>query len=507
MLVFFNRIDVFERLSVIFPTLAEVNAAASEANVIPICKSILADTETPVSVWMKLFRGEKYSFLLESVTGDDAVARYSFIGGNPYMTFVSQSGGSWQLNGTLTQKGTADPIAALRNLFKVYKEAKIEGIPRFAGGAVGYFSYDSIRLWEDIPDSNPKDDPLDELFFGFYRDLLVFDNKEHRLLLISNIFVEPETVLGDAYAEAVARIHAVEERLKVPLVSPPITITAKGEPVSNVKRADWEKAVDACKEYIKAGDIFQVVLSQRFSVAVDADPFDLYRILRVVNPSPYMFYLSVGDTAVVGASPEILVRVEEGTVEVRPIAGTCRRGKNDAEDKVLIDELLADPKERAEHIMLVDLGRNDVGRVCTFGSVHVEEMMHVEKYSHVIHLVSNVSGKLNDSSDVFDALFSGFPAGTLSGAPKIRAMEIIDEFEVVKRGLYGGALGHIDFGGRMDTCIVIRTIVYHDGIAAIQVGAGIVADSVPAREYQETVEKASALFTVIAQAARITGES
>jgi anthranilate synthase component 1 len=495
---------VQKREDVIFPTLEEVKKASTDANVIPVCKSILADMETPVTVWMKLCQDKPYNFLLESVTGGDIVARYSFIGGDPFMTFSAQ-GQKWELSGARQRSGTSNPIEALRDVFSQYRAAAIEGVPRFAGGAVGFFSYDSIRIWENIPDTNPKEDPLDDIFFGFYRNVVAFDNKEHRLILISNMFIDGTGFLDEEYHAACARINEMEKQLSQRLHRKPVQIKSNTQPVSNVKREAFEKAVERCKEYINAGDIFQVVLSQRFSIEVDADPFDLYRILRVINPSPYMYFLSMGDAAVIGASPEMLARVEEGMVEVRPIAGTRRRGKSESEDNALIKELLADPKERAEHIMLVDLGRNDVGRVSEHGTVEVTDMMHVEKYSHVIHIVSNVSGKLKKSCDIYEALFSCFPAGTLSGAPKIRAMEIIDELENVKRGIYGGALGYIDFNGRMDTCIVIRTIVYHNDRAFIQVGAGIVADSVPAREYQETVEKANAPFSAIAHAASIAG--
>jgi len=489
---------------VFYPNLEEIKKLSESYTVIPVCKSILADTETPVSLWLKLFKKDKYSFLLESVTGGDTVARYSFLGGDPFMTFTSR-GNNWSISGRTSESGSSDPIGKLRLLFKQYKSPKIDNLPRLTGGAVGFFSYDSIRLWELIPDKNPKDDPLNDIFFGFYRDLIAFDSKEHRLILISNIIVSKDTNIEAAYKDAQNAISVMEDRMEVRLLSHDISITPESEPISNIKREEYEQAVEKCKEYIKAGDIFQVVLSQRFSVKVKADPFDLYRILRVVNPSPYMFYLSVDDTSVVGASPEMLVRVEDGVVEVRPIAGTSRRGKNPKEDSDLIFDLKNDPKERAEHIMLVDLGRNDVGRVSEYGTVHVEEMMHDEKYSHVIHLVSNVSGKLKNDNDIFDALFSCFPAGTLSGAPKIRAMEIIDELENLKRGLYGGALGYIDFSGNIDTCIVIRTIIYNNGTALIQAGAGIVADSVPAKEYQETVNKANALFTSIKRAAEISG--
>ena len=488
----------------IYPELDEIRKLAENFNVIPVCKSILADTETPVSLWIKLFKKDKYSFLLESVTGSDPVARYSFIGGEPFMTFTAK-GNTWEKTGPNPATGDTNPLSALREIFGTFKSPKLANLPRFTGGAVGYFSYDSIRLWERIPDKNPKADPLDDIFFAFYKDLIVFDNKEHRLILISNILVDKNTNLESARKEALYNIGLMEDRMAVRLSATHISIKPEGEPVSNLKREEYERAVEQSKEYIKAGDIFQVVLSQRFSVKVQAEPFDLYRILRVVNPSPYMFYLAVDESSIVGASPEMLVRVENGTVEARPIAGTRRRGKTEKEDEELIYELKADPKERAEHIMLVDLGRNDIGRVSEYGSVHVEEMMHDEKYSHVIHLVSNVYGSLHKDKDVFDALYSCFPAGTLSGAPKIRAMEIIDELENVKRGLYGGALGYIDFGGNLDTCIVIRTIIYNKGTALIQAGAGIVADSVPAKEYQETVDKASALFTAIKKAGEISG--
>jgi len=489
---------------VIYPDITEIKKLAAHYTVIPVVKTVLADTETPVSVWLKLFKKENYSFLLESVVGGDTVARYSFLGGDPFMTFSARAT-SWEIKGAQTDSGKTDPIGRLRSLLNDYQSPKLHNLPRFTGGAVGFFGYDSIRLWENIPDKNPKEDPLEDIFFAFYKDLIAFDNKEHRLLLISNIIVTPEIDLDAAYKQALYTIGVMEDKMAVRLMSHSISVDPQSEPVSNFAREEFECAVNKSKEYIKAGDIFQVVISQRFAVKVKADPFDLYRILRVVNPSPYMFYLSLGETSVVGASPEMLVRVEDGTVEVRPIAGTCRRGKTEKEDDELVKALLDDPKERAEHIMLVDLGRNDVGRVSEYGSVHVEDMMHIEKYSHVNHIVSNVYGTLRKDKDVFDALFSCFPAGTLSGAPKIRAMEIIDELEKVKRGLYGGALGYIDFKGNIDTCIVIRTMIYNQGTALIQAGAGLVADSVPSREYQETVEKASAQFTAIKRAAEISG--
>ncbi|MBN2187886.1 MAG: anthranilate synthase component I [Chitinispirillaceae bacterium] len=485
----------------IFPSLEEVKKLAEQGNVIPVCKSVLADTETPVSVWLKLFRNEKHSFLLESVEGQDTVARYSFLGGAPFCTF-SCRGNSWKAG---SESGADDPVGALRRLFAAYRPAAPEGIPRFCGGAVGYFSYDAIRLRERIPDKNPKDDPADDIFFAFYRDVIVFDNREHRLLLITNIMTGRDGEMGAAYEGALHRLGTMEDRMAVRLQASNLSVRRKSDPASNFTREAFEAAVEKCREYIRAGDVFQVVPSQRFTVQVEADPFDLYRILRVVNPSPYMYYLAVDGASVIGASPEMLVRVENGRLETRPIAGTRPRGRTEAEDEKLERELLADPKERAEHVMLVDLGRNDVGRVARTGTVKVEEMMHIEKYSHVIHIVSSVRGELAEGRDAFDALFSCFPAGTLSGAPKIRAMEIIDEIEPVKRGLYGGALGYIGWNGTMDTCIVIRTIVYKEGRAIVQAGAGIVADSDPAREYQETLHKADALFAAISKAAEIAG--
>ncbi len=490
----------------IFPSLNEVKKAAKSANVIPVCKKVLADTETPVSVWMKLFRKTRYSFLLESVSGGDTTARYSFIGGDPYITFKAE-GQNWWIGGEHVEKGAQDPIGALRKLLSRYHPADVKDLPRFSGGAVGYFSYDSIRLRERIPDNNPKNDRLHDIFFALYRNLIAFDNREHRLLLISNIIIDGEKNIQQQYDRALQEIGTMEQGMRNQLDSTQISISAPEDISSNFRREDFEQAVEKSKEYIKAGDIFQVVLSQRFQVPVTTDPFDLYRVLRVVNPSPYMYYMALDDISVIGASPEMLVRVENGEVENRPIAGTRRRGQTEEEDEKLIEELKADPKEIAEHVMLVDLGRNDVGRVSRYGSVKVENMMHMEKYSHVIHMVTDVKGRLKNGCDAFDALFSCFPAGTLSGAPKIRAMEIIDELETVRRGLYGGALGYIDFSGNMDTCIVIRTIVLDQGIASIQAGAGIVADSIPQREYQETVEKASALFSAIKKAADIIGKT
>jgi anthranilate synthase component 1 len=488
----------------IVPSLDEVKNLARHGNVIPVCSRVLADTETPVSVWLKLFKDEPCSFLLESVTGGDKVARYSFIGGRPFLTFRS-NGTSWEVAGSESEKGAGDPVAKLRSLLGRYRAVHVEGLPRLCGGAVGYFSYDAVRLFETIPDKNPGENLLDEIFFGFYRDIIAFDNREHKLLLITTIYTGDAAPIEESYKNACHSLGSLEDKLAVRLASSSFSIKEASESSSTFTREQYERAVNRCKEYIRAGDIFQVVPSQRISVHVEADSFDIYRILRTVNPSPYMYYLSINGVQVAGASPEMLVRVENGVVETRPIAGSRPRGATQAEDARLAAELVKDPKEIAEHIMLVDLGRNDIGRVSAYGSVKVEEMMHVEQYSHVMHLVSNVSGLLRPEFDALDALFACFPAGTLSGAPKIRAMEIIDEIEPVRRGLYGGALGYIDFSGSLDTCIVIRTVVCKGGTAYIQAGAGIVADSVPATEYDETMNKARALLTAINDAKKIIG--
>jgi anthranilate synthase component 1 len=488
----------------IIPDLQTAERLSASGMVVPVFAAVLADTETPVSVWLKLFRECRYSFLLESVTGGEHVARYSFIGGDPFM-LLRATGRQWRVTGARTESGEGDALEVLRRLMAELPGARVEGLPRFCGGAVGFAGYDAVRLWERIPDRHPLDDGPEDLVFGFYRDLVVFDNREHRLLVVSNILPGEFDSFDKAYKEASYRIGGMLDRLAVRLTAGAIHIGRIGEARSSVTRAQYQEAVERAKEYIRAGDIFQVVLSQRFSVEAEAQAFDLYRVLRTVNPSPYMFFLRCEEWSVIGASPEMLVRVEDGTVEVRPIAGTSRRGKDRAEDERLGQGLLADEKECAEHVMLVDLGRNDVGRVSAPGSVTVEEMMHIERYSHVMHIVSNVKGTLAPGCDAFDALRSCFPAGTLSGAPKIRAMEIIDELETQRRGLYGGALGYVDFGGNLDTCIVIRTILFRGTTARIQVGAGIVADSVPAREYDETVYKAKALFTALSDASRIVG--
>jgi anthranilate synthase component 1 len=475
----------------IFPSLHELENLAHRGNVLNVCSRILADTENPVTVWMKLFSNVPYSFLLESVTGGDTVARYSFIGGNPFMIFKS-TGMHWEISGRRNEQGEGSPLQKLRELLGQYRQVRVDdNLPPLCGGAVGYFSYDAVRLCEVIPDRHPKTETLDEIFFGFYDTIVAFDNREHKVLLITSLFLDETPSLKEGYEEACSRLRILEDKLAAPLGSASLSIRKAGEISSNFSRNEYESAVEKC---------------QRFTVEIEARPFDIYRILRTINPSPYMYYLALQDAHVIGASPEMLVRVSNGKVELRPIAGTHARGKNDAEDAAIEQQLKNDPKEVAEHIMLVDLGRNDVGRICEYGSVRVDDMMHIEKYSHVMHLVSNITGTLKPPYDALDALFSGFPAGTLSGAPKIRAMQIIDELETVRRGIYGGALGYIDFGGNLDSCIVIRTLQFKDNAASIQAGAGIVADSVPSKEYDETVSKASALLAALHDASKIIGK-
>lgn len=487
------------------PTLKEIREMGGEGNTIPVYKEILGDTETPVSAYLKVRRRDPYSFLFESVVGGEKIARYSFLGVAPFAIFRSR-GRRITVEDRIrkeTRTLEGDPIAELRALIRRHRSVHLKGLPRFTGGAVGYVSYDAIRLVEDIPDTTRDDLRLDEIVFLFFDTLIAFDNVRHRILLISNVSKDgDERGLKDRYDAARERIEALEAALRSPV---DVALRPGGggcAVTSNVEKADYLQKVARCKDYILAGDIFQVVLSQRFQTDVTVDPFDVYRMLRVVNPSPYMFYVSLDDVRLVGASPELLVRVEDGVVQVRPIAGTRRRGETEEEDQALERELLADPKDCAEHIMLVDLGRNDVGRVSRFDTVRVTEQMTVERYSHVMHIVSNVRGRLRPDVDALDALFACYPAGTLSGAPKIRAMEILDELEPTRRGVYGGAVGYLDFSGNLDTCIAIRTLVVKDGVAYIQAGGGLVADSVPEEEYQETVNKSKALIRAIEMAER-----
>ena len=473
-------------------------------NLIPVYREIIADTDTPVSALAKLGRGP-VAFLLESVAGGERLGRYSFLGSNALCTFRSYDH-RVELgfpDGRRVQERVKDPLARLEELLAAYRPAPVPGLPRFYGGAVGYVAYDAVRFFERLPDGNPDELGTPDLAFMITDAVIVFDHVARRIQVVINTPVNGDP--GQAYDQAVRRIEDVIARLHgdaglAPLSGLDLGAAAAPRFRANVTRDDFCRAVQRAKEYIAAGDIFQVVLSQRLSAPLRRDPFDVYRVLRSVNPSPYMFYLNFGDHQLVGSSPEVMVRLEDRRAELRPIAGTRPRGRTPHEDQRLEAELLADAKERAEHIMLVDLGRNDLGRVCSYGSVRVDELMVVERYSHVMHIVSNVSGELAPGYTAFDLLRATFPAGTVTGAPKVRAMEIIDELETTRRGPYAGAVGYIGFSGNMDSCITIRTVIVQDGQAHVQAGAGVVADSEPEREYQETLNKAQALLKTIALA-------
>jgi len=480
------------------PSIETVRKLADQAQLVPVTRKILADLETPLSAYLKVKADGKYTFLFESVEGGEKIGRYSFIGVEPFLLFKSRGQGitTTNLKTGESREYVADPIVELRKLINDHRSVQVAGLPRFTGGAVGYVGYDAIRLVEVIPDTTTDDLDLDDVVLMFFDTLLAFDNIQKVIHLISNVHTDGGD-LEAAYGEAIGRIDALESALAQPLVAP----VAKGSGAcvvsSNTEREVYLQNVEKCREYIVAGDAFQVVLSQRFETDVTVGSMDIYRMLRMVNPSPYNFHIDFDDAQLIGSSPELLVRVEDGEVQVRPIAGTRWRGESEEEDQRLADDLLADEKERAEHIMLVDLGRNDVGRVSKFDTVRVTEQMTIEKYSHVMHIVSNVRGELRDDVDALDALFAGYPAGTVSGAPKIRAMEIIDELEPTRRGPYAGSVGYIDFSGNMDTCIAIRTMVLKDQKAYVQAGGGIVYDSKPEYEYRETVNKAKALFRAV----------
>ena len=484
------------------PDIETLKKHAGQGTVVPVVKTLLADTETPVSAYLKIRNRSTYSFLLESVEGGEKTARYSFLGADPFLIFRSRGrkGTIRDCNTGRERRFSGDPIRELRKIMDKYKTAGFPGLPRFTGGGVGYLSYDAVRLVEDIPDTTRDDYGIDDIVFMFFDTILVFDNITHTISIISNVHTDGPGALEDRYAEAVSRIEQLQSLLEKRTAMPLPKGAGGFKPVSNIDKDAFIKNVNRCKEYIAAGDVIQVVLSQRIETEITVSPFDIYRMLRVVNPSPYMFHITLDTVDIVGASPEMFVRVEGDEMEARPIAGTRPRGKTPEADEALALELTRDEKERAEHVMLLDLGRNDVGRVSRYGSVTVEKAMFVERYSHVMHLVSQVKGKLREGCDRFDALMSFFPAGTLSGAPKIRAMEIIDELETTRRGIYGGAIGYTDYQGNVDSCIVIRTIVVKDGKAYVQAGAGIVADSDPEKEYQECMNKAMALIRAIQMA-------
>jgi anthranilate synthase component I len=492
------------------PSICEVERLAARGNLAPVWCELPADLDTPVSIFLKLRQAFPASeaFLLESVEGGEQVARYSFIGAAPAQTLTVHSGRVTVRNGHQTNLPvpTGNPLDVLRELMRGYQAVPMPGLPRFTGGLVGYLAYDIARCFEELPATAHDDLQIPDAIFMLVDTLIAFDHVKHRLMVISHVRLDGD--IPAAYRLADERVDQLSQTLRKPLAGAPAGVPARGPLArsagdalrSNMTPEQYRAMVVAAKEYIAAGDAFQVVLSQRFERETSAAPFDIYRALRRLNPSPYMFFIDLGHLQLIGASPEMMVRLEDGVAEVRPIAGTRRRGASDAEDQRLAQELLSDPKEGAEHVMLVDLGRNDLGRVAEFGSVNVAELMGIEKFSHVMHIVSRVRARLRPEFDAFDLFRATFPAGTLSGAPKIRAMEIIEELERTKRGAYGGAVGYFDYAGNMDTCITIRTILMRGQRVYIQAGAGIVADSDPAAEHQECVDKAKALAEAIRQA-------
>lgn len=493
------------------PAFEEVVQHLEHGQLVPVYRILPADLETPVSVFLKLARPDEASFLLESVEGGETIARYSFLGVNPRGVLFAQGKNVTEIrDGHTTTTELAsdqDALDALKAAVEQYKPVHLPNLPRFVGGGVGFLSYDYIRSIERLPDTATDELGLPDAAFMLADSLVIFDHVKHQLIVLSNAVDE-----GDpraAYQDATARIETVIDRLRAPLPTMTATNGTEPEPLtSNVTQAEFEDMVVRAKEYIAAGDCFQCVPSQRLTRETTADPFTIYRSLRMLNPSPYMFFLNFPslDIHVIGASPELMVRYDADTrlSTVRPIAGTAPRGATPAEDTQNAKHMIDDPKERAEHVMLVDLGRNDLGRVCEYGSVRVPEMFVTERYSHVMHIVSHVEGTLRKDMDAYDLVRATFPAGTLTGAPKIRAMEIIEELEGTRRGLYGGAVGYFSYGGSMDTCIAIRTLLMRGSRIYIQAGAGVVADSDPAKEYQESLNKARAVAVAIENAERGT---
>jgi len=490
-----------------YPAFDEFSHLCERGNVVPVYRQLMADTLTPVLAFEKL-RSDSHAFLLESASGPEKIGRYCFLGCSPFGLFSSRGHEvSIRQGGRTRTYRAANPLDEFEEYLSRFNYVHVEGLPRFSCGAVGYMGYDVVRFVEHLPDCPPDDRGLPDIFFMFFDQVVIFDHLNKTIKVVCSQRINGASPKA-AYQNAVNRIDALIGQLRTPTTTISDDIESSGslaiDYTSNFRREDYLAAVAKSKEYIRAGDIFQVVPSQRLMARTSARPLDIYRALRVINPSPYMFHLKFGDLYLIGSSPEVMVRVENRKVTVRPIAGTRHRGANDAEDEALAEELLADPKERAEHIMLVDLGRNDVGRVCKYGTVSLDEVMIIEKYSHVMHIVSNVSGELRDELSALDALKACLPAGTLTGAPKVRAMQIIDELEPTKRGPYGGAVGYFDFSGNMDTCIAIRTVVLNGDTAYVQAGGGVVADSVPEREYQETLNKSMALLRAIKVGEQIT---
>jgi anthranilate synthase component I len=481
------------------PDFKEFQRLAKQGNLIPVYDVFSADLLTPVSAYLRIAQGARYSFLLESVEGGEKIARYTFAGANPEEVFRYANGACVLESHDRLVWEERDPVTFLRARMERFRPVRLPGLPPLVAGAIGYFSYDMVRLIERLPKRLRDDIGLYDAQLMFYHGILAFDHVQHRLWVVRNVYTEGQGSLRAKYNAAVKEIARTRKLLEEPAAAERTTgkmrrrKRAGSKVTSNFRKPEYFAAVRKAKEYIRAGDIFQVVISQRFSAKTSATPFEIYRQLRAVNPSPYLFYLQMNDVAVVGSSPEMLVKVQGRDVFYRPIAGTLPRGKDEDEDLRREKELLASEKERAEHIMLVDLGRNDLGRVCDYGTVQVEKLLTVERYSHVMHLVSSLRGRLREDVDCFDALMACFPAGTVSGAPKVRAMEIIEELERTRRGIYAGGVLYLDFAGNLDSCIALRTMVIKNGVAHIQAGGGIVADSSPAGEYQESVNKAGAL--------------
>ena len=486
----------------ITPDFARFQQLARQGNLVPVCEVLPADLLTPVGAFLKLAPGRGgNAFLLESVEGGERLARYSFLGRDPFEVVRSNPQGTILEARGISSRHEAGLFVLLRQRLARFHPVRFPGLPPFSGGAIGYLAYDAVRLAEKIPATHPDDIGLDDAVFMLFDGLVAFDHVRQGIWVIRNVFTEGPGSLRAKYDAAVRSVRATRARLERPLPRDRHAARAAALRIhSDFPRPRFLKAVRRAKQYIRAGDVFQVVLSQRFSAHTSADPLAIYRALRVVNPSPYMYFLRIGGLSVVGSSPEMLVKVQGRDAFYRPIAGTRPRGRDEHEDLKLEKQLREDPKERAEHIMLVDLGRNDLGRVSEYGSVRVEDLMFVERYSHVMHLVSTLSSRLRPDVDCFDALISCFPAGTLSGAPKVRAMEIIEELEPTRRGIYGGSVLYLDYSGNMDSCIAIRTLVAKGGNAYVQAGAGIVADSVPQREHEECVNKAQALLSALERA-------
>jgi anthranilate synthase component 1 len=488
-------------------TFEEFVELARRGTFVPVVKEVIADLLTPVSAFLKIAEHSDYAFLFESVEGGERVARYSFLGKDPFLVLRAHAGQtSIERAGTTTQTGDAF-VPVLRRLMAEFQSPFVPGLPRFTGGAVGFIGYDASPMFEpalaDAWANAPWDgsgEPANDAAFMLFDTVLAFDHVKHRILIISNARITADEDLRALYQFACAKIQFLERELERNLSTPEPGARSENQIRSNQSRETFEAGVRVIKERIAAGDIYQAVLSQRLETDINADPFTVYRALRHVNPSPYMYFIRMGGLAIVGSSPEMLVRVEGQRVETHPIAGTRPRGASEEDDLRLAEELKRNEKERAEHVMLVDLGRNDLGRVCEIGSVRVPQYMALERYSHVMHLVSTVDGRLAEDRDRLDALVACFPAGTVSGAPKIRAMQILVGTEPTRRDIYAGAIGYIDFAGNLDFCIAIRTITIRNGVAHVQAGAGIVADSNPAAEYEETRDKAQALLQALAMA-------